>query len=168
MRGAPSLIARTSDGSRIVQAWSVNASRNRSSLRAGSNSSPRTMASIRGRTVSNSRSKRSARTVRSYIRPLRTSRGSLNISLSRSNTRLIAGWLKKFRLAADVTFRSSNRARRWTNRFRSRLCKCTVRIPGILTMHGTNGSSLRSNRSRKIYGISGKREEEQNLWQEQQ
>src|SRR5580704_12341570 len=58
MRGAPSLIAFMSDGSRIVQAWSVNATRNRSSLRAGSNSSPRTIASRRGRTVSNSRSKR--------------------------------------------------------------------------------------------------------------
>src|SRR5271156_5273142 len=75
------------------------------------------------------------------MRPLRTSKGSLNISRSRSNTRLIAGWLKKFRFAAAVTFRSSNRARRWTNRFRSRLCKCTVRIPDILTMHGTNCTS---------------------------
>src|SRR5271156_3426891 len=69
------------------------------------------------------------------MRPLLTSKGSLNISRSRSNTRLIAGWLKKFRFAAAVTFRSSNKARRWANTFRSRLCKCTVRIQGILTMH---------------------------------
>src|SRR5580704_10776322 len=102
------------------------------------------------------------------MRPLRTSKGSLNISRSRSNTRLIAGWLKKFRFAAAVTFRSSNKARRWTNRFKSRLCKCAVRIQDILTMHDTNGSFGCSNGSRKIYGKSGKKEEKQNLWQEQQ
>jgi hypothetical protein len=42
-----------SDGSKIIDAWSVMATRNSSQLRAGSKSSPRTMSSSRGTSESN-------------------------------------------------------------------------------------------------------------------
>src|SRR5882672_7077206 len=50
----------------------------------------------------------------------------------------MAGWLKKLRFAARVTWRSSNSAWSGVNRFRSRFRKCTSRMIGILTMHGPN------------------------------
>src|ERR1700730_9757751 len=73
------------------------------------------------------------------------------MSRSRSSARLMAGWLKKFRFAARVTWRSSNSAWSGCRRFRSRFRKCTSRMGGILTMHVANGTRRYLNKCERTW-----------------
>jgi hypothetical protein len=140
MSGAALRILRMRGGISVIDAWSVTANRNRSWLLCGSKSCPRTIDSSRGRSDSNSLSRLSPLTVRSYARPLRIKSRSPNISRSLSSARLMAGWLKKQRFAARVTCRSSKSACKASSKFRSTCRKCVWRMSVILTMHETTSA----------------------------
>ena len=65
------------------------------------------------------------------------------MSRSLSNARLIAGWLKKERLAARLTCRSSSSGWSARNRFRSIFLKCASRILTIRAIHWLNVGQTR-------------------------
>src|SRR5260370_40997320 len=63
----------------------------------------------------------------------------------------MGGWLKKHRIAARVTCRSSSNARRACSKFRSTSRKCASRMADILTMHWTNDRPNAKNRSAQLF-----------------
>src|SRR5260370_28037096 len=75
----------------------------------------------------------------------------------------MAGWLKKLRFAARVTWRSSNSAWSGCKRFRSRLRKCTSRMGDILTMHGANGTPRYVNKCERTWANCKAKKGEQSL-----
>src|SRR6478672_1700835 len=91
-----------------------------------------------------SRRTRSPRGVRSYAPLERTRRGSPKVSRSLFKARLIAGWLKKERLAARLTCRSSSRGWIVRSRFRSTFLKCASCMGNIPIMHWLNMGQRRT------------------------